>query len=912
MTGVLSEKFPRVIRRTFLVLAAAPGMIAVAAPAQVPITVTIDATSHGYAIPAGFSGLSFERGTENFNNAKVQGYLFSPSDTQLITLFQNIGIPSLRVGAGSVDTEPLVTNTANDNLFQFAAAAGTKVIYGVRMLNTHNSFPDLKSQDAAIDGYIWQHYRPLVGNFQIGNEPDWHNPYHTAGDPAIFETTPGVAGTAYPSYLVDWRAFASTILASAPGAKFSAPDTGAYTPLTYYNGESWTQHFAEDEGSSGIVADITQHYYVGGSPKTTTATQAIDNMLSPAWVANTAIGTLPTGAGDGKTTTYTPYPWLYANNIAPVVALKLPYRLTEFNDYLTGINGASNGYAAALWALDAMHWWAEHGAAGVNFHNKQWIYTDTIVPNPNPCVTTCGNFQTTPKGYGIKAFNLGSHGYVEPVTLNNPSNMNLTAYAVGDARDLYVTIVNKTHDSTGDAADAAVSIAPTGYGPASCAAMTLTDGQDGNAALMTASLGGAAITNHSRWQGEWTPVSIDSSGHCSVTVQAASAVVVKLRAAGNDAGPIQSNQNCALEIFGTDHSGNVLHDWQSASTIPQSDASGWNGWTSDLGGVTAAGSPAVARNLDNTLQIFVPTAGGDVFTNSQAAPGGPWIGWTDMGGASRGVSNLMAANNADGSLTVCGVGSNGDLWCSSENAPGVGWSAWSDLTGAKIQPGFVIGQNLDGRLQIFGVGRDTQAMTNLQMSSGAWAGWTLLTGGATGSSSGGSSAAKHLDPDLAVARNLDGRLEVFGIGVAGLVWRIAQQSPDGPWGGWSSIDVRLRAGFIVGQNSDGRLQIFGFPVAASPLSAVQSGSTPPVGQVSTVSQTSPGGAWGPSSDLGGSLQFSRLVAGNTADGRIQIFGIGSNGNVWSDWQTAGANGWSGWTDFGGNGLSLSLAPHPGR
>ena len=902
MTGAQYRAFAGTIRRAFPVLFAAPCMLALAARAQVPVTVTVDATSHGYAIPADFSGLSFERGTENSGNAKVPGYLFSPTDTQLITLFQNLGIRSLRVGAGSVDTESLVSNTANDNLFRFAAAAGTKVMYGVRMLNTHNNFPDLKEQDAAIDGYIWRHYRPLVSNFQIGNEPDWHNPYHTAGDPAIFETTPGVAGSAYPSYLADWQAFASTLLAAAPGATFSGPDTGAYTTFTYSNGESWTQRFAQDEGGSGIIADITQHYYVGGSPRTTTAAQAIDNILSPAWVNDTAIGTQPSGAGDGKTTTYVPYPWLYANNIAPVVALNQPYRLTEFNDYLTGINGASNGYAAALWALDSMHWWAEHGAAGVNFHNKQWIFTDTIVPDPNPCVTTCGNFQTTPKGYGIKAFGLGSHGYVEPVTLANAGNMNLTAYAVGDAHTLYVTIVNKTHSSTGDSADATVSISPTGYGAASCAALTLTDGEDGNAALMTASLGGAAITNNSRWQGQWTPLTTDSSGHCTLTVQAASAAVVKLRVASAYPGPIRINQNGALELFATDNAGNVSHDWQNPATLPQSDLTSWHGWTSDLAGVAASGSPAVARNLDNTLQIFVPTASGDVFTNFQTAPGGPWNGWTDMGQSSDGVTHLVAASNADGSLTACGVGGNGDLWCASENAPGVGWSAWSDLSGAQIQPGFAIGQNLNGRLEIFGVNPDDQVMTNLQTDNGGWAGWTLLTSG--GASPHGASGAEHLRPELAVARNLDGRLEVFGIGAGTLVWHIAQQSAGGPWGAWSSIGVRLRPGVVVGQNHDGRLEIFGFPVSSSPQSTSPTDSAVPMREVAALSQLSPGGTWGASTDLGGSLQASQLVAGNTADGRIQIFAVGSNGDVWSDWQTTAGSSWSGWTDFAGNGLSF--------
>jgi hypothetical protein len=40
-------------------------------------------------------------------------------------------------------------------------------------------------------------------------------------------------------------------------------------------------------------------------------------MLSPEWVTGTAIGTQPARA------TYTPYPWLYENNLAPVAAAGL-------------------------------------------------------------------------------------------------------------------------------------------------------------------------------------------------------------------------------------------------------------------------------------------------------------------------------------------------------------------------------------------------------------------------------------------------------------------------------------------------------------------------------------------------------------------------------------------------------------
>lgn len=154
--------------------------------------------------------------------------------------------------------------------------------------------------------------------------------------------------------------------------------------------------------------------------------------------------------------------------------------MTEANDCLHGVSGASDGFAAALWALDYMHWWAEHHMAGVNFHNNPWIPTDTIVPDPNPCTAAgCGNYRATAKALGMKAFSLGSHGDVEPIKVDNPKNINLMAYAVGTANDLYVTIINRTHTSTHDATDASVIIKAPGFDEASVDAMVLTDGQPG-------------------------------------------------------------------------------------------------------------------------------------------------------------------------------------------------------------------------------------------------------------------------------------------------------------------------------------------------------------------------------------------------------------------------------------------------
>jgi hypothetical protein len=500
---------------------------------QHPVTITIDSAHPGPVVPDDFAGLSFERGPLGPGNAGVAGNLFTPENSSLVTLARNLGLGSLRIGGGTVDQLiPAGTGsdgfTGIDNLFAFAAVAGVKVIYSLRLLSLPASpIGDLKTIHAQAAGHIWSRYRDNVASFAIGNEPDWHA-YHTYPghpmDPAIFEEASGVPGSAYQSYLTQWRSVAATVTEAAPGAPLSGPDLGAYTRMTYTphpdSGVSWTEQLARDEKDSGRMAEVTQHYYVGDSPGQTTAQQAISNMLSPEWVNGTVIGTQPTA------TTYTPYPWLYQNNLAPVAAEGLRYRLTESNDYLLGVPGASDAFASAMWALDHLHWWAAHGAAGVNFHNRRGLATATIVPDP----AGGGGYVINPKGYGIKAFSLGSGGQVKPAQVRNPDGINLTAYCIGGADGDYVTVINKAHGA--GAGDAVVTIRPLAPGLRGAEVMTLAGGQPGDARGTTATLGGATITGDTTWNGTWTTLPADPHAGISLTVKATTAAIVKIQSGG--------------------------------------------------------------------------------------------------------------------------------------------------------------------------------------------------------------------------------------------------------------------------------------------------------------------------------------------------------------------------------------------
>jgi len=436
----------------------------------------------GYMIPANFTGISFEIDAAMPNNRGVKGYFFSSQNKQLINLFINSGIRSLRIGAGTVDIHHAAAHNkaAIDSVFSFARAVGIKVIYSLPLLNANNW------ADAITAKYIWTHHRDGLDCFSIGNEPNC---------PPYKEAPIGTIKT-YPEYIASWKTFAATIVKAVPDAKFTGPDAGGW---------NWTEEFARDEKSSGLITVITHHQYPGGKPllnnKPLTAQQAIDNMLSPAWL---------TGE----------YSNIYAHTGPKVAQYGFLCRLTEANDYLGGIAGASNAMASALWALDYMHWQAARGLIGINFHNNQWLKTCTIYLGPS------GEFLANPKAYAIRAFDLVSGGHTEPVAISNPNGVNLTAYAIKGDKYLYITIINKEHGT--QAHSAQVKISAKGFTEGKASAMFLTAPGNNAGATDGVTLGGDSITNNRQWNGHWKDLGKQHNGQYDVNVAETSAVVVRV------------------------------------------------------------------------------------------------------------------------------------------------------------------------------------------------------------------------------------------------------------------------------------------------------------------------------------------------------------------------------------------------
>lgn len=179
--------------------------------------------------------------------------------------------------------------------------------------------------------------------------------------------------------------------------------------------------------------------------------------------------------------------------------------------------------------------------------------------------------------------------------------------------------------------------------------------------------------------------------------------------------------------------------------------------------------------------------------------------WDAFGG-----TDLFLVRDLGGRLHAFGRGYGGaysvPLWHRYQLEPnGAAWSAPEAIAvdsspGMAVgAPGFAVGINLDGRFEIVVHGVDGAFWHRWQTAptlAGSWSGWTRMPG---------------LDNVAmpAVARNADGRLEVFGV-TPGTNWVVsrAQTTAGGGWGSWRALMDTSVGPLDVGINSDQRLEVF--------------------------------------------------------------------------------------------------------
>src|SRR6266496_4112763 len=255
--------------------------------------------------------------------------------------------------------------------------------------------------------------------------------------------------------------------------------------------------------------------------------------------------------------------------------------------------------------------------------------------------------------------------------------------------------------------------------------------------------------------------------------------------------------------------------------------------------------------------------------------------WTSLGKPTVTIkSSPSLGQNSDGRLEVFTIASDGALWHIWQASPGQGpWSNWfssgqpvTSLANAQFPPSMA--QNADGRLEAFTVGTDGALWHIYQVApNGTWSSWT----------------PRGKPPNLTainapfVDKNADGRLEALTIGSDGALWHIWQTTPNGTWSNWASLglpkSMSITSPPTVEKNKDGRLEV------------LVSGHD---GALLHIWQTVPGSVWGNWDSLGSppniAINSFPFVSIN-ADGRLEAFVNGSDGALWHCWQVTPGGQW---------------------
>jgi len=454
------------------------------AEAGSPVTVRVDTEKPIRTMPEDFCGLSYETKMVLANTNTGKHY-FRGDNLPLITAFKTLGIKHLRVGGNTAErpTVNIPDEKDIDHLFAFAKEAGVKVIYSVRL---QKNSPEAA---AKVAKYVSEKYGDLLSCFILGNEPN--------------------KDMKYPEFLAEWKKFREVLVSPpfVPTAKFCAPTSTDRNP-------DWSRDMAGEPGMKEMLAFIGQHYYPGGDgPDIKDIVKARDDMLSRAW--------------------HPKYQAFYDLFVPAVLKNGLKFRMNEGSSFSKGgALGASDTYSASLWILDYLYWWAHHDASGLNFHSGQKVLPGTTGPDkPNvytPLTSSANGYTILPPGYGIKMFDLGSHGDLVPTeVIQNKGQVNLVAYGVaGSGKTIYVTLINREYGPNGKAAEVGVEA-----GKRVDKAETITMSQESGdvSQVEGVTVGGAKFLGDGTWNGSWRPLTRGIQGNrFKIEVPPATAVVVKI------------------------------------------------------------------------------------------------------------------------------------------------------------------------------------------------------------------------------------------------------------------------------------------------------------------------------------------------------------------------------------------------
>ncbi len=384
-------------------------------------------TTPGVTIPAAFMGISQEwQDAQSTMGDTITGV--NTVYRQLLTNLTAYGSApiNVRIGGNSTDVTGEPTSTTVLPFAQLATALGSQFELGVNLGADNVSL----ATDQAT-AYAAQMPAGSLKAIEIGNEPDEY--YQNGYRPSSYTVQ---------DYYADFNTWQSSIMPVLPSGTGLMGASWAFLASMQANAPTF------ESNQASALASFSQH----SSAASPANNPAPDFLLTPA-AATTA-------------------PGLVAPIVASSHAQGIPFRMGE-NAAISdgGIQGISNSFSAALWAIDTMFEFSNVGVDGMNWfssngdYNSPFFFTNTYAAG-GKIVHTLNS--VNPIYYGLLFFQvaLGDGAQMLPVTLSTPANLKAWA-TVPTARTPRVAIINKDENLSGP-----VAITMPGYSQATIEFLT--------------------------------------------------------------------------------------------------------------------------------------------------------------------------------------------------------------------------------------------------------------------------------------------------------------------------------------------------------------------------------------------------------------------------------------------------------
>ena len=221
----------------------------------------------------------------------------------------------------------------------------------------------------------------------------------------------------------------------------------------------------------------------------------------------------------------------------------------------------------------------------------------------------------------------------------------------------------------------------------------------------------------------------------------------------------------------------------------------------------------------------------------------------------------------------------------------------------------LVAPSQDGRLELFAVGADYSLYHRWQFADLSWSDWVSHGNAGAG---GGYLYVSLGVPFMTLIQLPSGTLDLIAWNnLDEDLYRIHQVIPSNGWSGWQhlaanpatphQLDVeRTSSPPVAAIDGAGNLHLFISAPYTRSYDTIYQGTLTPAGDWL---------GWTQFSTPPGNFVVWPMAAANP-DGRLELFGIGSGGNLWHTWQTSVGGPWVPWYSQNWPGVPLRGDPYP--